>query len=256
MRRFFCHWRPDVGLIAESELWPNMIVEAGKADLPLMLLNGRMSDKSYQRWSKQERFARVLLGRFDVIVDLFHAGLHRLDYQFPIGDVRANRPGLRPTRPVGADPRVRPPHRCSSTPHSNEEATMNKRNLAAFLALTLAPLSAGALAHHGWSWYGNEDFTLTAVVVEKEFGNPHDRMTVEADGQRWNLLLSPPSRSRRISSSPFSTKLFKPRSVVTVQVLGVANVLTSNSRSITGKNSRCAISCSIMARVSASSILS
>jgi 3-deoxy-D-manno-octulosonic-acid transferase len=68
MRRFFCHWRPDVGLIAESELWPNMIVEAGKAGLPLMLLNGRMSDKSYQRWSKQESFARVLLGRFDVIM--------------------------------------------------------------------------------------------------------------------------------------------------------------------------------------------
>lgn len=73
---------------------------------------------------------------------------------------------------------------------------MNKRNFAGFLGLTLATLSASTLAHHGWSWYGNEDFTLTAVVVEKEFGNPHDRMTVEADGQRWNLLLSPPSRSR------------------------------------------------------------
>jgi len=73
---------------------------------------------------------------------------------------------------------------------------MNKRNLAGFLALTLAPLSAGALAHHGWSWYGNEAFKLTAVVVEKDFGNPHDRMTVDADGQSWNLLLSPPSRSR------------------------------------------------------------
>lgn len=73
---------------------------------------------------------------------------------------------------------------------------MIKRNIAGLLGLTFATLSAGALAHHGWSWYGNEDFTLTAVVVEKEFGNPHDRMTVEADGQQWNLLLSPPSRSR------------------------------------------------------------
>lgn len=54
-----------------------------------------------------------------------------------------------------------------------------------------------AMAHHGWSWYGDEDFTLTAVVVEKHFGNPHDRMVVEADGKEWNLLLSPPSRSRQ-----------------------------------------------------------
>jgi len=73
---------------------------------------------------------------------------------------------------------------------------MKTRNSTVFLGLTLATMSAGALAHHGWSWYGNEDFTLTAVVVETHFGNPHDRMIVEAEGQRWNLLLSPPSRSR------------------------------------------------------------
>ncbi|MDY6982486.1 MAG: DUF6152 family protein [Pseudomonadota bacterium] len=54
-----------------------------------------------------------------------------------------------------------------------------------------------ACAHHGWSWYGNEDFSLTATVVEKQFGNPHDRLTVEADGERWTLLLSPPNRSER-----------------------------------------------------------
>lgn len=74
---------------------------------------------------------------------------------------------------------------------------MQRQRLASllFVAAT-ATLSASVFAHHGWSWYGNEDFTLTAVVVEKDFGNPHDRMTVEADGQRWNLLLSPPSRSR------------------------------------------------------------
>lgn len=67
--------------------------------------------------------------------------------------------------------------------------------LLCFTVLTGSTTQASA--HHGWSWYGNEPFTLTAVVVEKEFGNPHDRMTVEADGQRWNLLLSPPNRSRQ-----------------------------------------------------------
>ena len=30
-RRFFAHWRPDLGLVAESEIWPNMIVEAARA---------------------------------------------------------------------------------------------------------------------------------------------------------------------------------------------------------------------------------
>jgi hypothetical protein len=63
--------------------------------------------------------------------------------------------------------------------------------------LGLAGAASMAMAHHGWSWYGNEEFTLTAVVVEKHFGNPHDRMIVEADGKEWNLVLSTPSRSKQ-----------------------------------------------------------
>ena len=65
------------------------------------------------------------------------------------------------------------------------------------LSMILYTATLPAQAHHGWSWYGDEPFTLTATVIEKHFGNPHDRMIVEADGQRWNLLLSPPSRSKR-----------------------------------------------------------
>jgi hypothetical protein len=53
-------------------------------------------------------------------------------------------------------------------------------------------------AHHGWSWYGNSAFILTAEVVEVDFGNPHDRLTLkDTSGQEWNVLLSPPARSRR-----------------------------------------------------------
>jgi 3-deoxy-D-manno-octulosonic-acid transferase len=68
MKAFLKHWRPDVGLIAESELWPNMLIEAGKADVPLMLLNGRMSERSYARWTRQPAMASALLSRFDVVM--------------------------------------------------------------------------------------------------------------------------------------------------------------------------------------------
>lgn len=81
---------------------------------------------------------------------------------------------------------------------------MTKRNLnfTKFIPMSvLCVLVNQAVAHHGWSWYGNEDFTLTATVLEIQFANPHDRMTVEVDGQRWNLLLSPPSRTRRAGLS-------------------------------------------------------
>lgn len=75
------------------------------------------------------------------------------------------------------------------------------RSINTFGALTtaaaLALVAGSAAAHHGWSWYGNDAFELTGRVVETHFGNPHDRLTIEAEGQQWNVLLSPPRRSQR-----------------------------------------------------------
>jgi len=53
-----------------------------------------------------------------------------------------------------------------------------------------------AAAHHGWSTYTIDDFTLTGTVKEIRLGNPHDRLVVEAEGEDWDIWLSPPSRSR------------------------------------------------------------
>ena len=49
-RRFFTHWRPDLGCLVESEIWPHLIIEAERAALPLVLINGRMSERSAARW--------------------------------------------------------------------------------------------------------------------------------------------------------------------------------------------------------------
>lgn len=65
------------------------------------------------------------------------------------------------------------------------------------LALAMSLASASVFAHHGWSWYGADEFSLTGTVVEKHFGNPHDRIVIEADGQRWNVVMSPPRRTAR-----------------------------------------------------------
>ena len=62
MRRFIAHWRPDVALIAESELWPNFIVETPKARMPIVLVNARLSARSFRRWSRLRGFIGALLG--------------------------------------------------------------------------------------------------------------------------------------------------------------------------------------------------
>jgi 3-deoxy-D-manno-octulosonic-acid transferase len=66
LHRFLAHWRPDAALVAESELWPNMIFEVKRARLPLAMINGRMSQRSFNRWRRAPGFIGALLGRFDL----------------------------------------------------------------------------------------------------------------------------------------------------------------------------------------------
>lgn len=70
---------------------------------------------------------------------------------------------------------------------------------APFLALALG--AGSALAHHGWSGYLDDDFSLTGVVEAVELGNPHGHLMVRADGEVWNVVLGPPARNRRAGIS-------------------------------------------------------
>jgi 3-deoxy-D-manno-octulosonic-acid transferase len=64
IRRFLDHWRPDLALVAESEIWPNTVMALDERNIPLVLVNGRMSDRSFQRWQKLPGIIKGLLERF------------------------------------------------------------------------------------------------------------------------------------------------------------------------------------------------
>ena len=66
--RFLAGWRPDLAVIVESEIWPNMLREAGRQGVPLALINARMSARSARGWGWVPGFARALLGRFALIL--------------------------------------------------------------------------------------------------------------------------------------------------------------------------------------------
>ena len=66
--RFLDHWRPDMALFTESEIWPNLILEAKERGIPLALLNARMSDRSFRRWVKLPGLSRPLFSRFDLVL--------------------------------------------------------------------------------------------------------------------------------------------------------------------------------------------
>ena len=67
VRRFLDHWRPDLGILVESELWPNLLRAAKARRTGLALLGARVSARSASGWARAPAAARALLGLFDVI---------------------------------------------------------------------------------------------------------------------------------------------------------------------------------------------
>jgi 3-deoxy-D-manno-octulosonic-acid transferase len=65
VRRFLDHWRPDLALFIESELWPNLILETHARAVPMALINARMSERSFRGWSRAGGLAKLLLSSFD-----------------------------------------------------------------------------------------------------------------------------------------------------------------------------------------------
>lgn len=66
VRHFLAHWRPALGLIVESEFWPNLLLQARAQGVALALVNGRMSAASYASWRRFRPLIGHLLGQFEV----------------------------------------------------------------------------------------------------------------------------------------------------------------------------------------------
>lgn len=62
--RFLSHWQPDAACFVESELWPNQLAACRARDIPLMLINARMSDRSFGYWQRVPGFAHRVLSGF------------------------------------------------------------------------------------------------------------------------------------------------------------------------------------------------
>lgn len=66
---FLDHWKPDLAIWAESEIWPNLIRQTKARGIPMALINARMSQKSIAGWERRgKKSAKALFGAFDVIL--------------------------------------------------------------------------------------------------------------------------------------------------------------------------------------------
>ncbi|MEM1370985.1 MAG: glycosyltransferase N-terminal domain-containing protein [Pseudomonadota bacterium] len=68
LRRFLDYWQPDVLMLTESEIWPNLILQTAQRGCPIALLNGRLSRRSFGRWRKRLATAEALFGRLDLVL--------------------------------------------------------------------------------------------------------------------------------------------------------------------------------------------
>lgn len=66
--RFLEHWRPDLAVFAESEIWPMTLLELGVRRIPHVLVNGRMSDRAFATWQRYSGIAEAIFESFALVV--------------------------------------------------------------------------------------------------------------------------------------------------------------------------------------------
>ena len=64
-KKFLDYWRPNVAIFLESEIWPSMFKSIKDKNIFLILLNARITKKSFKRWSNMEKFSQSIFGSID-----------------------------------------------------------------------------------------------------------------------------------------------------------------------------------------------
>lgn len=75
--RFLDYWQPDVAIIAESEIWPVTIMGLGERHIPQILVNARMSDRSFASWSRRPSIAEALFENLALVIAQSEADAER-----------------------------------------------------------------------------------------------------------------------------------------------------------------------------------
>ena len=58
--KFLNHWSPNLSIFIDSEIWPNLIFDIKKKKIPLMLINARITKKTFSRWIYLKKFSKEI----------------------------------------------------------------------------------------------------------------------------------------------------------------------------------------------------
>ncbi|WP_299175460.1 3-deoxy-D-manno-octulosonic acid transferase [uncultured Brevundimonas sp.] len=77
--RFLDHWRPGLAIFVESELWPNMLLEAHRRGVKLALVSARITERTVDGWARFPASARAVMETFDLVLPQDAASAERLE---------------------------------------------------------------------------------------------------------------------------------------------------------------------------------
>ncbi len=64
--KFINYWKPSVAFFIDSEIWPNMIINLKKKNIPIIILNGRITKKTFERWKFFSNFSNFIFSKIDL----------------------------------------------------------------------------------------------------------------------------------------------------------------------------------------------
>ena len=71
-QKFLKYWKPSMAVFIDSEIWPNMITNIKKTPISLILMNARITDKSFKRWKLFKSYAKKIFVNFDICLSSSH----------------------------------------------------------------------------------------------------------------------------------------------------------------------------------------
>lgn len=88
IKDFIKKWDPKLVVFVDSEIWPNCIYEIKKKNIPMVLLNARITDKTLKRWALLKTFAKQIFSSFEICIassinsknNLEFLGAHNIKY--------------------------------------------------------------------------------------------------------------------------------------------------------------------------------
>lgn len=66
IKKFINHWKPSIALFVDSEIWPNMLLNLDEENIPIILLNARITKRSYNKWIKFKSFSKLIFNKFNL----------------------------------------------------------------------------------------------------------------------------------------------------------------------------------------------